>query len=253
MIPVMDRDALLDEWRARYAEPTSGWDFSTIDAVVDGEPPWSYDALARRALAGAASALDLGTGGGELLLTLEDDLPPDTVATEGWPPNLPVATAALAPHGIEVVPYDSEAEPRMPFEDRRFDVVLDRQESYVATEVFRVLRPGGVFLTQQVDGRDFAESQELFGGSAASPHITLEHLRAEAEAAGFAVDEDGDWSGTMRFPDVAAFVSYVRIVPWQVPEDFSVDRYADVLLRLTPDDLVFTQRRFVLVCRRPGR
>ncbi len=50
-----------------------------------------------------------------------------------------------------------------------------------------------------------------------------------------------------------AFVSYARIVPWQVPEDFSVDRYADVLLRLTPDDLVFTQRRFVLVCRRPGR
>ena len=67
------------------------------------------------------------------------------------------------------------------------------------------------------------------------------------------VEEEGDWSGTMRFPDVAAFVSYVRIVPWQVPEDFSVDRYADVLLRLTPDDLVFTQRRFVLVCRRPDR
>ena len=57
----------------------------------------------------------------------------------------------------------------------------------------------------------------------------------------------------MRFPDVGAFVSYVRMVPWEVPEDFSVDRYADVLLRLTADDLVFTQRRFVLVCRRPGR
>ncbi|MEO6511961.1 MAG: class I SAM-dependent methyltransferase [Nocardioides sp.] len=248
----MDDDARLAEWRARYAEPTSGWDFSTVDAVVDGEPPWSYDAMARRALAGAGSALDMGTGGGEVLLTLRDALPADTVATEGWPPNLPVAADALAPHGIGVVAYDAETDARMPFEDGRFDVVMDRHEAYVATEVFRVLRPGGVFLTQQVDGRDFAESQALFGGSTAYPRITLEHLRAEARAAGFVLEEDDDWVGTMRLPDVAAFVSYVRIVPWQVPEDFSVDRYAEVLRRLTPDDLVFTQRRFVMVCRRPG-
>ncbi len=46
--------------------------------------------------------------------------------------------------------------------------------------------------------------------------------------------EDGrEWSGTMRFADVATFVSYVRMVPWEVPEDFSVDRYADALLAMT--------------------
>ena len=243
----------LAQLRARYDEPTIGWDFTAIDAVVDGEPPWSYDALARRALSGATSALDMGTGGGELLLTLRDALPTDTLATEGWPPNVPVAREALAPHGIEVVVYDSETDPHMPFDDGRFDAVLDRHESYVATEVFRVLAPGGVFLTQQVDGRDFAEWQEMFGGVAAYSDITLDHLRAEAESAGFVVEEEGDWSGTMRFPDVDALVSYVRMVPWEVPDDFSVDRYADVLLGLGPDDLVFTQRRFVLVCRRPGR
>ena len=104
----MDPEDRLAYWRERHAEATSGWDFSAIDAVVDGEPPWSYDALAREVLTGAASALDLGTGGGELLLTLVDALPADTVATEGWPPNVPVATEALAPRGIEVVAYDSE-------------------------------------------------------------------------------------------------------------------------------------------------
>ena len=247
----MDEEARLSLWRARYAEPTSGWDFSTIDAVGDGEPQWSYDVLARQALSGATSALDMGTGGGEVLLTLRDALPTDTVATEGWAPNVAVAVEALRPYGIEVVPYDSEFDPRMPFGDRRFDVVLNRHESYATSEVFRVLRPGGVFLTQQVDGRDFVESQALFGGSTAYPHVTLEHLRAEAEEVGFIVDDAGDWSGTMRFSDVASFVSYVRVVPWQVPGDFSVDRYSDVLLRLSPGDLVFTQRRFLLMCRRP--
>jgi SAM-dependent methyltransferase len=250
-VPV-DPEARLAEWRARYAEPTAGWDFSSFAGSVEtDEPPWSYEDLARAALAGATSALDVGTGGGEVLLRLRDALPADTLATEGWAPNLSHATEALAPHGIHVVPYDSEHDAAMPFEDGRFDVVLDRHESYLATEVFRVLRPGGAFVTQQVDGRDSAETHALFGGTAYS-HVTLETFRAEAEAAGFVVEDAREWSGTIRFADVATFVSYVRMVPWEVPEDFSVDRYAGALLAMTERDLVFTRRMFVLVCRRPG-
>ncbi len=248
------RTTLLALWRERFEEPNRGWDFSFLDGQIQAdEPPWSYDELAREALAGARSALDLGTGGGEVLLRLADALPDDTLATEGWAPNLPVATEALAPHGIPVVPYDSETDVRMPFEDERFDVVLDRHESYDAAEVFRVLRPGGMFVTQQVDGRDFEEMHALFGGAPAYSHVTSANLRAEAEAAGFAVEDTREWAGSVRFADVAAFVSYVRMVPWEVPDDFSVDRYADRLLALREEDLVFTRRMFVLVCRRPGR
>ena len=247
-------EKLLSLWRERYAEPTKGWDFSSFDDLIEAEePPWSYDDLAREALTGATSALDLGTGGGEVLLRLADALPRDTLATEGWAPNLPVATEALAPHGIAVVPYDSEQDERMPFEDERFDVVLDRHESYVAAEVHRVLRPGGVFLTQQVDGRDLEETHALFGGTPAWSHVTLDNFRAEAEAAGFVVEDAREWAGTMRFADVAAFVSYVRMVPWEVPDDFSVDRYAGQLLAMRDADLVLTRRMFVLVCRRPRR
>ena len=251
---VGEREALLSLWRERYAEPTSGWDFSAFDAVVDRRA----SVVVRRPRAGGPDRRRVGarhrTGGGEVLLTLADALPADTVATEGWPPNLPVATAALAPHGIEVVAYDSETDARMPFDDERFDVVLDRHESYVASEVFRVLSPGGVFLTQQVDGRDFEETPPALrrlAGVPARHAATTCAPRPRRPASRWRPAEE--WVGAMRFADVAAFVSYVRMVPWEVPEDFSVDRYADVLLRLTADDLVFTQRRFVLVCRRPGR
>lgn len=247
---------LLDAWRARHTEPTSGWDFSSFgDAIRSEEPPWSYEALARDVLAGAASVLDVGTGGGEVLLSLGDALPGDTVATEGWPPNLPVATAALAARGIPVVAYDAESDAHLPFADGRFDVVLVRHEAYVASEVARVLTPGGMFLTQQVDGRDLSETIDLFGGSLRYPDVTLARLRAEAEAAGLFVDDARDWTGTLTFADVATLVSYLRMVPWQVPDDFTVDRYADVLLALHPSGrpLVFTRRRFVLRARLPGR
>ena len=248
-------DALVASWQELFAEPTSGWDFSGFgDRIETGEPPWSYDDLARGLLAGADSALDVGTGGGEILLGLLEALPADTVATEGWPPNLPVARAALEPHGIAVHPYDAEAEPRLPFDDDRFDVVLVRHEAYVATEVARVLTPGGRFLTQQVDGRDSAEMHALFGSEPAYSHITLPHLRAEAEDAGMAVETAQEWRGTMRFADVSTLVSYLRMVPWEVPEGFTVEAHANTLLALHHEGrpLEFTQRQFVLVCRQPA-
>ena len=246
--------ALLDYWRSAYQAPVDGWDFSDLD-VEEPSTPWSYERLARESLPGAGAALDLGTGGGEVLLSLADALPPDTVATEGWPPNLPVAQRALGPHGIDVVAYDAEGpDPGLPFPDGRFDVVLDRHEAYLATEVHRVLRPGGRFLTQQVDGRDFEELQNLFGGHTRYAHITLENLRAELLAAGFEVLASDEWRGRGRFPDVETLVRYVARVPWEVPEDFGVDRYADRLLELhkAGAELTFTQRRFYLLAQRPG-
>ena len=93
----------------------TGWNFSEFgDGYIEQQPPWSYGALAREALSGASSALDLGTGGGEVLLQLRDALPPDTVATEGWAPNIPVASSNLSPHGIAVVRYDADTDARLP-------------------------------------------------------------------------------------------------------------------------------------------
>ncbi|CAN5299996.1 class I SAM-dependent methyltransferase [soil metagenome] len=255
MIGRVSTDAdLLTRWRTAYAAPAPGWDFADVAMTVE-EPPWSYADWAGRALAEVGSVLDLGTGGGEVLLELAEQvgLPSDTVATEGWAPNLPVASAALADAGIPVVAYDAESDPLLPFPDARFDAVINRHEAYVASEVARVLRPGGRFLTQQVDGRSLSELNALFGGRSAYLHITLEHLTAEATAAGFRVEDTADWAGSLRFADVTALVAYARRVPWEVPEDFSVDRYAEVLLELHHSDreLIFEQRRFVLLATKP--
>ena len=49
---------------------------------------------------GAQSVLDLGTGGGERLLELREDWPARVAATEGYAPNLALATERLAPYGV---------------------------------------------------------------------------------------------------------------------------------------------------------
>lgn len=90
----MDDSGLVSRWQEIWDEPVSGWDFSGFgDRLSGDEPPWSYLGLAREALPAASSVLDLGTAGGEVLLSLADALPADTVATEGWAPNLPVEGA----------------------------------------------------------------------------------------------------------------------------------------------------------------
>lgn len=250
----MDDDALLDLWRREHQRPIEGWDFSELDGrYVEQQPPWSWNDLARKVLRDVRSALDMGTGGGEQLLELADVLPADTIATEGWAPNIPVARRSLAQQGIEVAAYDAEQDAAMPFPDNRFEVVLNRHEAYRASEVLRVLRPGGTFLTQQVDGRDFEETQAIFGGRSAYAHITRDHLRAEAVDTGFNVEEAEEWQGTATFADVAALVRYFAMVPWEVPDDFGVDRYAEQLLALHHSGraLSFTQRRFYLRCLAP--
>jgi len=84
------------------------------------------------------------------------------VATESWPPNVPVAAGRLRELGIPVV--HSEGAPdnnaqaadecggRLPFLDGTFALVIDRHEAFNAREVNRVLTSSGVFLTQQVSG-----------------------------------------------------------------------------------------------------
>ncbi len=63
-----------------------------------------------------------------------------------------------------------------------------------------------------------------------------------------------DWTGVLTFADVAALMFYLRMTRWQVPDDFTVERHADVLLALyrSGAPLCFTQRRFVLRARRPA-
>lgn len=250
----MDEQHWIQQWEQEAGQPFQGWDFSYLDGRYHEEsPPWSYPDKVRAALRQADSLLDMGTGGGELLLELRDWLPPRTVATEGYPPNFAVAQAHLQPHGIPVIPYDSESNPHMPFADGSFAAIINRHESFSAPEVARVLRPGGRFCTQQVDGRDMADLYSLFGVRSAYEQITLENLRAELSSAGLRIEEALDWQGKVVFADVGALVYFLHAVPWEAPPDFSVRRYRDVLLALHQRPrLEFSIRRFYLQGVRAG-
>ena len=150
----MTRDELYNFWRFEETFPFSGWDFAHLDGRWEQEPlPWDFYAEVQRRLHYADQLLEVDTGGA-FLLSLRHPYE-NTAATETWGPNVESYRNELAPLGIHVEECDAAEEP-LPFADNAFDVAFCRHGAYRADELLRVLRPGGVFLTEQVGGRNNA-------------------------------------------------------------------------------------------------
>lgn len=198
--------------------PFEGWDFGVVQGrFAEAEPSWEFSRLLRAHMRRSSSMLDLGTGGGEFLSSLAP-LPPVTVATEAYEPNVPIARRRLAPLGVRVFDTTESGDEPLPFADRTFDLVVSRHESYVPSEVRRVLVSGGTFVTQQVGGRDLEELNRALG---APPHTyrewNLAVAKDELERAGFDVLDGREELLPGTFHDIGAVVLFLRITPWQIP------------------------------------
>ena len=92
-------------------------------------------------MATARAALDIETGGGEVLASVERP-PRILVATESWPPNVAAARGRLDPLGAHVVAVADA--PTLPFVAGAFDLVVSRHPVVVIwDEIARVLASGG--------------------------------------------------------------------------------------------------------------
>ncbi|MFE9649880.1 class I SAM-dependent methyltransferase [Streptomyces sp. NPDC006365] len=215
------------------AAPTEGWDFSWFDGrATEARPSWGYARAMGERLTKAEAALDIQTGGGEVLNTA-DRLPPLTVATEGWPPNVAKATALLRPRGAVVVASPEDAP--LPFADEAFDLVVSRHPVQAHwTEIARVLKPGGTYFAQHVGPSSAYEVVEYFLGpqpEAARSARHPDHERAGAEAAGLEIVDLRAERLRMEFYDIGAVVHFLHKVVWMVP-GFTVDQYRDRLREL---------------------
>ena len=79
----------------------SGWNFSYIEErSLMEDLKWNYREIVSSRFKPDITLLDMGTGGGELLASFRG-LPENTIATEGYPPNVPVARKRLESLGIQ--------------------------------------------------------------------------------------------------------------------------------------------------------
>ncbi len=224
-------EELIAQWREeeRIAK-IHGWDFSHIAARHEecGALPWDYRAEIQKYRRDEYRLLDIDTGGGEFLLTLGHPYE-NTAVTEGYAPNAALCREKLAPLGITV--REANAAKELPFADASFDLVLNRHGDLNADEIFRVLRPDGVFVTQQVGAENDRALVELLLGDTPLPfpEQTLARVAEQFEQAGFSVLEAREAFRPIRFYDVGALVWFARVIEWEFP-NFSVKKCLPQLL-----------------------
>ncbi len=224
-----DFDALLDE---AAAVPVEGWDFSWFAGrATEARPSWGYADLVAERLTHAGSALDLETGGGEVFAYAIGKAHAEgktLAAVESWPPNLPVARRRLESLGAQVLATTDE--PALPFGDDTFDLVASRHPVHTWwDEIARVLRPGGLFVSQQIGAGTNRELSEAMMGLLPEPSRQHpEQIAAAAEAAGFEIVQVRGERLRAEFYDVAAVAYFLRKVVWTVP-GFTIEKYRDHL------------------------
>ena len=221
---------LIASWKAEeQIAHVHGWDFSHVDGrVVEDALPWDYREQILHYLKPEMQILDIDTGGGEFLLSLHHPYR-NTSATENYPPNIELCQNTLLPLGIDFRSADGKG--NLPFEDERFDLVLNRHGDLNPEEIYRVLKPGGLFITQQVGAENDRELVELLCGHTDLPFPDqyLKIISDQFSQTGFEILDGRECFRPIRFYDVGALVWFARIIEWEFP-GFSVERCQDQLL-----------------------
>jgi SAM-dependent methyltransferase len=214
--------------------------------------PWNYKNIVKKYFYGKETLLDMDTGGGEFLASL-NNLPKNIFATEGYKPNIPIAKKRLEEKGIILNSIDEDN--LIPFDDEYFDIIINRHGSYDAKELKRVLKKGGIFITQQVGGLNGIDINMAFKTKTMKyiEWCLVKNIEIFKEA-GMEIIESRENIGKMKFRDVGAIVYYLKCIPWQV-DDFCIEKYykkLEILNEIIEKDgsINFISHRFYIIIRK---
>ncbi|CAG8820939.1 7342_t:CDS:2, partial [Dentiscutata erythropus] len=227
-------DKLLLRLATEFKRPFTGWDYSYFKGRMEekqAELPWNYESAVKELLPKCTGLLEINTGEGDFLASLSP-LPENTCATENRLPNIDAARQRLKPLGVTVTAV-TDHDVRLPLNDCRFDLIINRHESYIPHEIYRLLKPDGIFVTQQVGEKDSMELNQLLNAPEYLGHRewNLEHACIELENNGFEILVKNEAFIETRFYDVGAIVYYLKAAPWQI-KDFSIEKYSEQLINL---------------------
>lgn len=232
----------------------AGWDFSYLAGRWESEDlPWDYKEFVLNYLKKDYKLLDMGTGGGEFLLSLNHPYE-NTYVTESYEPNIQLCNKKLKPLGINVNQINEGD--NLPFDDDTFNMVINRHEEFDVSEVKRVLKTGGIFITQQVGEKNNVRLREKLIGddTIIFPGWNLQNVISTIEKAEFEILYQNEYFPNLKFFDVGAITYFAKIIEWEFP-NFSVDKFFEKLQLLNKEIEIkkyveSCEHRFVVVCKK---
>lgn len=216
----MNKEYLLNQWL--FEESVAhicGWDFSHITGRYEEENdlPWNYRDIVENYLSSDKKLLDIDTGGAEFLLSLNHPNH-NLAATENYPPNVSLCNKKLLPFGVDF--KKANGADKLPFQNDTFDIVINRHGGFNAEEIWRVLKPDGIFVTEQVGAENDRELVELLLNDIPPlpfPNQYLKKAQASFEKVGFTTLQSNEVYRPIKFWDVGALVWFAHIIQWEFP------------------------------------
>lgn len=143
-----------------------GWDFAGMEYSVEQDYPYNYYHKVVEHITPNTIMLDIGCGSGEKS-TKYFGLAKKVVMLDNEPEMLKKAKANVEKFYKEKQAKKFEfvigdADNKLNFEDESFDLVVSRHCGANMREVFRVLKKGGVFISEDIDDLDCVEIKEYY-------------------------------------------------------------------------------------------
>lgn len=212
---------------------TQVYDFSSYllrtERMAREPLPWSYTSKIINRLPESRSILDIGIDGGETL-TLLKPLPENASAYLDGEDYVERIKRRLEDAGVT---FKLKSDGHMPFGNESYDTVINRQAYYQPDELHRILKPKGIFLTQQIGSvNDLNLNKHLqVPINLKAMQWNLEIARENLEHAGFRIKDQREAFSMTRFYDIGSIIYYLENSPWQM-EGFSIEKYRNQLFTL---------------------
>lgn len=229
----------------------NGWDFSTLKSESEGEA-WDFYREAANYSAPGSIVLDIGTGGAENVMKLAESCAL-VVGIDLSGAMVETARSNGEKANCRNVRFLQMAAESLHFPEGFFDMATSRHCPYDAAEAARVLKAGGIFLSQQVSEGDKENLKQAFGRGQAFGQrdgMLKERYIKELEEAGFSGIESDDYDAVEYYQepeDLLFLLQHTPIIPNFGEEPQDMETFNKFILQnQTSKGIRTNSKRFLL-------
>ncbi len=198
--------------------------------------------------------LDIGTGGGEKLITLAGSFG-SAIGVDADPAMIETARDNVSSELADTIEFTVGDANNLPFDDATFDAVLNRHSVVNPAETVRVLRPGGLFINQNVGPMNLQNLIDPWRHMGSMDLQDPRELADEFVALGCEIEEFREYNVDYAFLDEASLLFQIKAMPMPVP--VVAERDAELIAGLMEStrgaDGAFhsNEHRFLTVVKKP--
>lgn len=218
----------LDELKKIYnlVGNRKGWDFSRMK--TEQEPaPWDYIEIVIKYLGPSDYVLDIGTGGGEKFIKFSKNF----LKGIGIDPSEDMINTAkdnATRDKNTKVAFKLMGAENIQFPENTFDIVLNRHAVVVPKEIVKVLKPGGYFITQQVEKSNMQNLKKAFSYKKTWRN-NASSLGKDFKQNGCRIVAAGKYDINYWVKDIESLIFWLKAV--DLPENFNIEDHGQQLLQ----------------------